>query len=109
MLLHRWLASNGQLTAAEGALRSLRGPEGVEADVSDMLQAVESESKLQSWPLLHSPVVRAELKVGESCWRGPKLRQLLQKVLVTHGAALKQLLQKALVTDCAVCSSCFRN
>ena len=68
MSLHRWLASNGQLAAAEQALRSLRGPEDVEADVSDMQQSVEAESKLQSWSLLRSPVVRAELKVGESYW-----------------------------------------
>lgn len=66
MYLHRWLASNGQLAAAEQALRSLRGAADVEADVSDMQQAVQAESKLQSWTLLRSPVVRAELKVGES-------------------------------------------
>lgn len=66
LLLHRWLASNGQLAAAEQALRSLRGLEDVEADVLDMQQAVEAESKLQSWTLLGSPVVRAELKLGES-------------------------------------------
>lgn len=66
--LHRWLASDGQVAAAEQALRSLRGPEDVEADVSEMQQAVEAESKLQSWTLLLSPAVRAELKVGESLW-----------------------------------------
>ena len=66
LLLHRWLANNGQLAAAEQALRSLRGPEDVEADVLDMQQAVQAESKLQFWTLLRSPVVRAELKVGES-------------------------------------------
>lgn len=62
----RWLASNGQPAAAEQALRSLRGPEDVEADVAEMQQAAEAESKLQSWTLLRSPVVRAELQLGES-------------------------------------------
>lgn len=62
----RWLASNGQAAAAEQALRSLREPEDVEADVAEMQQAAEAESKLQSWTLLRSPVVRAELRVGES-------------------------------------------
>ena len=75
MFVHRWLASNGQLAAAEQALRSLRGPADIEADVSDMQQAVEAESKLQSWTLLRFPAVRAELKLGESS-RCPQ--QLLQ-------------------------------
>lgn len=60
----KWLASNGQAAAAEQALRSLRGSEDVEADVAEMQQAAEAESKLQSWTLLRSPGVRAELRLG---------------------------------------------
>ena len=62
----RWLASKGQVAAAEQALRSLRGPDQVEAAVAELQQAAEANSKLKSWPLLRSPVVQAELRVGES-------------------------------------------
>jgi len=63
--LYRWLASNGQNQAAEQALRSLRGPEQIEAEMAEMQEAAETECKSQSWALLRSPVVRGELHVGE--------------------------------------------
>lgn len=60
----RWLASNGYQQQAEEALRSLRSPESVEADLLEMQQSAQSETKQKLWPLLQSPVVRAELTVG---------------------------------------------
>lgn len=60
----KWLASKGQLEAAEQALRSLRGPDQIEADLAEMQAAAEEESKARSWALLRSPAVRGELQVG---------------------------------------------
>ncbi|KAA6422553.1 MAG: putative inositol transporter 2-like [Trebouxia sp. A1-2] len=60
----KWLASKGQHEAAEQALRSLRGPDQIEADLAEMQAAAEEESKARSWALLRSPVVRSELQVG---------------------------------------------
>ena len=60
----RWLASNGYQQAAEDALRSLRGSEAIEADLVEMQQSVQAETKQKLWPMLQSPVVRGELTVG---------------------------------------------
>jgi len=62
----RWLASKGKYEAAEQALRSLRGPNQIEADLAEMQAAAEEESKACSWALLRSPAVRGELQVGQS-------------------------------------------
>ncbi len=61
----RWLASKGQQEAAEQALRRLRGPDQIEADLAEMQAAAEEESKARSWALLRSPAVRGELQVGQ--------------------------------------------
>ena len=61
----RWLASKGQHEAAEQALRSLRVPDQIEADLAEMQAAAEEESKGRSWALLRSPAVRGELQVGQ--------------------------------------------
>ena len=61
----RWLASKGRHEAAEQALRSLRGPDQIEADLAEMQAAAEEESKARSWALLRSPAVRGELQVGQ--------------------------------------------
>lgn len=63
---NRWLASNGYQQAAEDALRNLRGSESIEADLLEMQQSTQAESKQKLWPLLKSPVVRGELSVGKS-------------------------------------------
>ncbi|KAL0047264.1 hypothetical protein WJX82_011173 [Trebouxia sp. C0006] len=60
----KWLASKGRHEAAEQALRSLRGPDQIEADLAEMQAAAEEESKARSWALLRSPAVRGELQVG---------------------------------------------
>lgn len=60
----RWLASNGYQQAAEDALRSLRGSESIEADLLEMQQSVQGETKQKLGPMLQSPVVRGELTVG---------------------------------------------
>lgn len=60
----KWLASNGRQQAAEEALRMLRGPDQIEADLAEMQQAAETEPESLSWALLSSAAVRRELQVG---------------------------------------------
>jgi len=79
----RWLASKGQQEAAEQALRRLRGPDQIEADLAEMQAAAEEESKARSWALLRSPAVRGELQVGQT------LRPVVVFILVCHALVVR--------------------
>jgi len=79
----RWLASKGQHEAAEQALRRLRGPDQIEADLAEMQAAAEEESKARSWTLLRSPAVRGELQVGQT------LRPVVVFILVCHALVVR--------------------
>ena len=89
--LCRWLASKGQPEAAEQALRSLRRPDQIEADLAEMQAAAEEESKARSWALLRSPAVRGELQVGQP------LRPVVVSILVCHAL----LVLAALSSQCS--------
>ena len=78
-----WLASKGQQEAAEQALRRLRGPDQIEADLAEMQAAAEEESKARSWALLRSPAVRGELQVGQT------LRPVVVFILVCHALVVR--------------------
>ena len=67
----RWLASKGRQQAAEDALRSLRGPDSIQAELDEMQPIAQSQPKQSLWHLLRSPVTQGELKVGEPWLAAP--------------------------------------
>jgi len=90
----RWLASKGRHEAAEQALRSLRGPDQIEADLAEMQAAAEEESKARSWALLRSPAVRGELQVGQP------LKPVVVFIVACHSLVVLGALSSVSIVAC---------